>query len=130
MNKKIIKSICCAFLLSLGFVSCSQAQHRTSFSGTLIFRDFYGAPNYGENPETDNVETVPVLDLDLPLIFKDETGNETFVSQMQVLVSNSKTDLRNLENRKVKIKGTVSKAETGHHHTDMILAAEKIEARN
>ncbi len=101
--------------------------------GILITRLYYGRPNYGENPETDEKEYPFILQLDNPIkIFPQEgdTENTTIEDIKEVQIASMNDDTLNIlkksKNKRIKIQGTFFSSFTGHHHTDVLLAATKI----
>jgi hypothetical protein len=106
---------------SVLFVACSNNEIKeesvkeiqdsgvVTLTGTLTYQRFWGAPNYGEDTLTDAKEIVPVL--------------KTDTADIQ-LVTNK--NLRSLENKKVSARGKLFDAQTGHHHTNVLLDLKEI----
>jgi len=95
---------------------------RIDLSGTLTTEMFYGRPNYGENPETDEKEYPYLLKLDKPI-----KAADLEITKIQV-VPQSKPDIQavhNSLNKHVKIEGTLFFAQTGHHHTPILIEMDK-----
>jgi hypothetical protein len=51
----------------IGGMKCFHAGSTVRLTGTVTYRMFYGAPNYGEEPKTDRRVRVPILRLDEPV---------------------------------------------------------------
>lgn len=74
-----MKSILLAVIAATAIFPASAAQSRVAamecfhedatvrLTGTVEYRNFYGPPNYGENPKTDRLLHVPLLRLDKPI---------------------------------------------------------------
>jgi len=98
-------------------------------SGKLITEMYYGAPNYGESPATDDKEYVYVLVLDSTIDVinnvatnKEGEGHHTEIGVKKVqLIYGANIPLKQMENKKVKVKGMFINAHTGHHHTEVLL---------
>ncbi len=104
-------------------------------SGTIVIKQFYGAPNYGETPEKDEKEQVYILQTDYPVsVFdKDDSGDPemgnhttTNISEIQVYSVDKNIDLKNQLNKKTKLEGEFQTALSGHHHTKVLLEVKKI----
>ena len=98
--------------------------------GTLVVKTFFGPPNYGEDPETDEKQETRILSLDKPINMRSKDENdpvlgptESDVRELQLVFDGK---LRKRAGKKVVVKGTLFHAHTGHHHTDVLLAVESI----
>ena len=110
-----------------------QSGERVTLAGDLQTAFAYGAPNYGENPETDQKETYIVLTHFSPIDVRDTDGAVVpSVSRAQLIVPIEQDTLK----RKVKqlvgagaviITGKVFPATTGHHHEPIVLIVESVE---
>jgi hypothetical protein len=92
--------------------------------GTVTLRTFYGPPNYGENPSTDARETQAILLLDKPICVEanPSDSDDAETGQLQVtVVPLAGTDLRRFEGAKVEVSGVLFHANTGHHHTAVLI---------
>lgn len=95
---------------------------KIDLSGTLTTEMFYGPPNYGENPETDEKEYPYILKLDKPI-----KAADLKITKIQV-VPLSKPDIQavhNSLNKHVKVEGSLFSAVTGHHHTPILIRMDK-----
>ena len=95
----------------------------STLSGTVKESLFYGPPGYGEDTINDSKERVYVLVLDKPITMIAEDKNEfntakTNIKEIQ-LVTNE--DFKHHINKKITLSGTLFGAQTGHHHTDVLL---------
>jgi hypothetical protein len=91
---------------------------------------FFGPPNYGESPTTDSKEDQAILLLDTPIcVFTSKSGNEEGVmNQFAVtLVSVHGRDLRPFAGKRAIVEGVLFHANTGHHHTPVLIQLELIE---
>ena len=103
-------------------------------SGKVITAMYYGAPNYGETPATDKKEYVYVLVLDGTIDVinnvatnKDGEGHHTEIGIKKVqLIPGANIALKQMENKKVKLKGMFMNAHTGHHHTEVLLEVKEV----
>lgn len=98
--------------------------------GKLSIKTFFGPPNFGENPETDSKERSWILSLDKPINVqsKDETDpvlgpSVENVRELQLVLHEPR---RELIGKKVRVKGTLFHAHTGHHHTDVLMDVQSI----
>lgn len=114
MGPKGIKNI---FLVSVIFLaSCIGIEQKSepvpmprvpgevTLTGTLTYQRFWGPPNYGEDTLTDKKEIYPIL--------KTDTADIQLVTDK---------NLRSFENKKVSATGVLFEAQTGHHHTKILL---------
>lgn len=127
----------CIFLISFIFCVAVFFLAKSAFSqvvsngkaallqGKIKFCDFYGPPNYGENPETDKIERCPILILDKEI--KCSMNNEEFtIDEIQIIFSSKIKQNKIFDGARLKIKGEILPAQTGHHHTKFVLFASKI----
>jgi hypothetical protein len=105
-----------------------------TLQGKLSAHQFYGPPGYGEEPATDSRERGYVLDLVSPICVKGNPGSdlnaETVrkVRHVQVGPGRGKTwkDLESQVGKLVLMRGTLSSAITGHHHTPVLMDVTEI----
>lgn len=104
-------------------------------SGVLIIENYFGSPGYGDNPETDEREYSYILMLEKPIDVisnteKREEGDSdsttSNISEIQ-LASTKDIKLSNYKNKAIRLTGTFFGANTGHHHTKVLLDVQKIE---
>jgi S1-C subfamily serine protease len=108
-----------------------------------VYTDFFfGRPNYGESPETDDIEHAVVLALDSPISVEGNgpprEGNFDAISEMDVdrvqLVTSRRDALRRFRGHGLRVSGSLFHAHTGHHHTSVLFSCEEepvvIDSRN
>jgi hypothetical protein len=101
--------------------------------GTISLSDYYGPPNYGESPQTDQIERYYILSFDDDTELYDQTSLEKYkIKEIQIIYNKNteKTltqiiDFSQFIGKKISIKGYLYKAETGHHHTQLIFIVEQ-----
>ena len=94
--------------------------------GKIILKSNYGPPNYGENPESDTIETYYYILLQKPLKIKINDVNSD-ITEMQIIFNND--ILKQFSTEKTyTIHGNLFLATTGHHHTEVLISANKIES--
>jgi len=132
-----MKSLFCV-LAFLFLASCSvEAQRRqlhyepekVTLTGRLVYRTFYGPPNYGENPKTDSRETQPILILDAPVdvIASQYDSAERGVKRVTLVVMDFKANpVSPRLGMRVIVEGTLFHANTGHHHTKVLMTVSSI----
>ena len=135
--------LCGAVLLVLSFPSQSLAQRRraqaclsyepelVTVTGTIRTRTFAEPPNYESDAKGDAREDVWVVRLAKPLCVsaKGDAEAEKNVTDLQLVFPEGQKQYdqyRSLKGRRVSIKGTLFHAETGHHHTKVLLTVTSI----
>jgi hypothetical protein len=130
-------SVIATFLLSNvpAFAAClSYEPASVTLSGKVEIADAYGPPGFGDNPAHDTKKRYPVLLLDSPICVtgdpKDELNSESEddVKRVQLVFLDGKirTDLLHKE---ASITGTLFHAETGHHHTAVLIQVSSAQMR-
>ena len=100
--------------------------------GRLTVSEKYGPPNYGENPESDEKLLIPILHLDHPANVRGDPNSETNVAsvedvqEMQVVFLNGDLDYGPFVGKKVRVRGTLFAAQTGHHYTKVLIIARQL----
>jgi hypothetical protein len=100
-----------------------------TLNGKVKLQEFYGPPNYGENPETDSRETQAILILAEPICV---VGNEDNFGDMEqnqseiTLVPQNKENLGDYAGKQIMVEGTLFPAHTAHHHTKILMSIKKI----
>ena len=99
-------------------------------SGILVMDAYYGPPNYGEEPETDEIEQSWELKLDRPVdVIEDprsDINTEPVVDVWRVqLVNASKVKLGAHLGKRVMLEGTLFHAHTGRHYSMILLNVKK-----
>lgn len=102
---------------------CRDAGDQLHLSGMLIRMTYPGAPNYESIAEGDAPEMVFILKPDQPISCA--VGAPQFDSEklMQLLFTDTKNykKYQDLVGRQVTVNGTLTYAETGHHHTPLMI---------
>jgi hypothetical protein len=128
------------FIATGGFAETAQNTQKKWLSyqptvvklkGTLSVKTYYGPPNYGENPDTDAKEELPILILNKPVNVRGNPDPKAGFDKQSV------EDLREMQlvltmphkefiGKTVLVKGTLFHAFTGHHHTDVLMDVRSI----
>jgi hypothetical protein len=125
-------------IVTRGFAETAQVKDWVSyqpkvveFNGTLSVKTYYGPPNYGENPDTDAKEPLPILILSKPVNVRGNPNPKAGFDRRSV------EDLREIQlvltmphkdfiGKTVLVKGTLFHAFTAHHHTDVLMDVRSI----
>jgi hypothetical protein len=120
-------------IVTRGFAETAQVKDWVSYQpkvvelkGTLSVKTYYGPPNYGENPDTDAKEALPILILSEPISVRGNADPKAGFDRQSV------EDIREIQlvltmphkefiGKTVFVKGTLFHAFTGHHHTDVLM---------
>lgn len=99
--------------------------------GTIVLRTFFGPPNYGEDPEIDSRETQGLLELDRPIcVARDPTNDANSEDERDqriiTLVPAPGMNFGNYAKLHVTIRGTLFHAQTGHHHTRVLMTVNSV----
>jgi hypothetical protein len=87
--------------------------------GRFIIKDFFGPPNYGETPEIDKLEIYYIFSLCKP-IEVNINGYIKNILKLQVIFNNNGN--KNIDfNLIYEINGNLLKAQSGHHHTEVVV---------
>jgi hypothetical protein len=92
--------------------------------GKILLKEYFGPPNYGEDPFSDSIEKYFFIILDIPIIIN-LNGVEKSVTEIQLLYDINEHHIVNESS--YKIKGKLFKAYTGHHHSDILILVSEIE---
>jgi Domain of unknown function (DUF4431) len=101
-------------------------------SGHLAIDKEYGPPNYGETPAKDEKLHVAILHLTHPLDVcgdtRDATTSESFkgLQVVQLNFSNLHTDPRHYADQTIAVKGTLYRAISGYHYTDVLMTVDSV----
>lgn len=133
-----------ASLLSLSLGACCSVpvepgpSHWESYepeivelSGVLTLQERFGPPNYGETPEIDARLTIPVLELSTTLNVRGDPGSELNIESVEgvrevQLASLSASDLKRRLNTHVVCRGSLFRAVSGHHFTEVVLTVRRV----
>lgn len=99
---------------------------RVELRGHLVFQEEFGPPNFGETPEIDQKLLVPVLELAHPISIRgnenDELNSETLLDVRRVQLNFGESEIyRELVGVEVVVNGTISRAVSGHHFTEVVM---------
>lgn len=95
--------------------------------GTVYAEDFYGPPNYGEDPQHDARETAYILKLAKPLQSIRSDGKRIEAKEVQVIAP----DGRRIEiGKPVTFRGELDEAISGHHRRDVLLVCDDMRGNN
>lgn len=127
------------FVATGGFADIAQEKKEwlsyqptvVELKGTLSVKTYYGPPNYGENPDTDSKEELPILVLSKPVSVRGNPAPKAGFDRPTV------EDVREIQlvltvphkefiGKIVLVKGTLFHGFTGHHHTDVLMDARSI----
>lgn len=98
-----------------------------TLNGILTEKYFWGAAGYGEDTTVDARETACLLLLDFPVTVDVNNGDQHSMLQVKTIQIIFSRPLNQFLNKRVKVSGPLLLAETGHHHTDVIINASSIE---
>ena len=118
MRRWVIRSFFIGLLLLCvgGCHSIGHADEIVTLTGVVHAEKYFGPPNYGENVETDQVETAYVLQLNKPLTYHSSDGRSIVTSEVQMIGFT-----RAAEHDHVTLSGTLEEAVSGHHRRDVLL---------
>ena len=138
------RSACLIGLLLLA-PALGQAQRRefrygegVTLTGRLVYKTFHGPPNFGESPKSGSRETQPILILDSKVLVTARGNTEgdnrpdELVREITLVAETRgepEPEYTNAFNRLIKrfaykrvvIEGALFHAETGHHHTKVLV---------
>jgi hypothetical protein len=101
------------------------------FTGTLKVEMFYGAPNYGECPDTDKKMYYYILYPDSIINVINPNKEEGFditaygVKKIQ-LAPDYDLSIRKFKGKHIRVKGTFYGKKNGHHNTDVLLSVNEV----
>lgn len=112
--------------------SCLHYEPDTvAITGVLSRRTFFGPPNFGENPKTDEKEVGFYLDVAKGVCTVAGRDTESYaakhgVKRIQlVLDSAGYSQLRPSLGKSITVRGTMFASFTGHHHAPLLLIVNK-----
>ena len=103
----------------------------SALEGKLETKNFWGPPGYGEDTLNDSKELCTILVLKDPIdIVADSTNElEESISNVKKIQLASAIKLDSYIGKNVLISGKLFSAQTGHHHTDVLMDVKKVELR-
>jgi hypothetical protein len=117
--------------------SCLPFEPRVvTLSGTLIVRAFPGRPNYEDTLRGDEPEHVWILRLDRAVCVEPDSSSrplndpQDHVHEIQLAVVGDSLlpRVRSLVGHRITVRGQLFSAETGHHHTPVLLLLRDLRA--
>ena len=97
----------------------------TTVSGVISIKEYFGPPNYGENPDTDSKEKFYFIALDKPLCVNASSeydSAENNINSMEMVYAPSDYPFNNAWlGKRVSVSGTLFHAQTAHHHTPVLI---------
>ena len=106
------------------FAQCLGFEEPVTLEGTVVFETFHGPPNYGEDPQTDRLETQAILKLWKPVCSVAADSHPGVADQREVTLV-PRDGIRFVDRQRVR--GGLFVAHTGHHHTPLLLSVESVE---
>ncbi len=116
--------ICINNIYSLTLKSLERSD-KIVLTGNIVLKDIYGPPNYGDNPESDRIETYYFLILDTPITIKFENTDKSISGLQLVFPPDFKKPEYSPETTYL-VYGEPFIAHTGHHHSDVLISVEEI----
>ena len=101
-------------------------------TGTIRMERHFGPPNFGQTPQTDRVETVPILILDRPVTVQGSPGSPdgdsySHVTRVQLVVAiPGGNDLSGFAGKHVLATGRLFEKVSGENFTDVLLDTQQI----
>jgi len=126
----VLSALCLASSWSRAAPCLHYEGEPLTLTGKLTLQTFYGPPNYGENPETDSRETQAILLLAKPICVNDSPSTDDAAEKNQrkvTLVPPVGVDFGLYKGKKVTLRGTLFHANSGHHHTPVLMQVKTIE---
>lgn len=147
LNKYLIGLIYFLFLLVLDFPaladgavpqplqSLSYGPAKVELEGTLLVKDEYGPPNFGENPDSDQKLKIYVLHLSAPVDIKADAApdsddpdidNYFNVKDIQVDFDYKATGIKSLINKKIKVSGSLHEKIAPGDYMDVVMIVDTV----
>jgi hypothetical protein len=139
--RNIVLSITIFFMLPLSALSFAQysswvpyGPKVVSLHGKMLRVVKYGPPNYGKNPESDAKYDIPIILLNAPIMVDEDPVDPRNkvalmnVSFVQLILHSMPSEYWRYANQDIVVTGTLFRAETGHHYTDVVMDVETIRA--
>ena len=130
--------IICLFAL-LFVTTASEAQRKqlryepenVTLTGRVVYRTFYGPPNYGETPKQDSRETQAILLLDSAVDVIGTPNDEINETErgVKAITLVSDRSLRSFVGKRVTVQGSLFHAHTGHHRTKVLMSVTSVKRR-
>lgn len=103
----------------------------STLTGKLEMQNCWGPPGYGEDTLTDAKEACVMLILETPIDVEADSTNDfnLAVDSLAIIQLASATKLDDYFGKRVTVKGKLFGAQTGHHHTAVLMDVQKVEGR-
>ena len=110
----------------------NYATQTVKLTGRLVYKTFYGPPNYGETPESDSRETQPILILDSTIYVTGKNNShddrpDEYVREITLVGQPENEDMVRLlaskpfSRKRVVVQGSLFHAHARHHHTKVLM---------
>jgi hypothetical protein len=107
---------------------CHSYDKPATITGKIVFKTFFGPPNFGENPETDARETQALLIPSKPFCVNADDEYDLEKNQIELtLVPPRGVKLKKFGARQVTVEGSLFHADNGHHNTTILMMVKRIE---
>ena len=133
------KSFILCFLALVFTTTATEAQRKqlryetenVTLTGRIVYRTFYGPPNYGETPKEDARESQPILMLDSAIDVIGKPNDEINETErgVKAITLVSEQMLRPFVGKRVSVQGSLFHAHTGHHHTKVLMSVSSVKRR-
>lgn len=137
MKRTLLAVAALTFASSAGASSNSVYYYEPASSeliGVVETEKHYGPPNYGENPETDRIETIYVLILASPISVVANDGDvfdaASFDNVSRIQLASHGVKLSPVVSKTVRLTGELFQGRTGHHYTDVLMMVESADVVN
>jgi hypothetical protein len=118
--------------------SYSYGPSKVQLFGTIIKKQFFGEPGFGENPSADKKEKIYLLKLDKKIDIlaspSDDLNSESFkdvaLVQLEFSGESHRDELIKLVGKHASVSGSLGMAMTGHEHTDVVLMVDAVHRSN
>lgn len=140
--KHTLKTLIPTLLVAFACAGSTHAQRFLSYEpdvveldGRLVIQSKYGPPNFGQKPKTDQKVQVPILLLSQHVVVQGDVGDDKQpqtahnVRQIQLAFAGNETSHKELIGKPVVVTGTLFRAHTGHHYTEVVLNVQSIESK-
>ena len=98
--------------------------------GQISLRTFFGPPNYGEYPMTDSQEIQAIVHLQEAICVSADPADDARAEANQsdvTLVPLRGENLNVFDGQTIAVRGKLFHANTGHHHTPVLIQVERIQ---
>src|SRR5205823_2835730 len=102
--------------------------------GRLERENVFGPPNFGEDPSTDQIVSIFILELDQGINVKGRVGSKIdeadfeCQTRLQLVPGENESVVATLVGSRVLVTGQLFEAESGGHYTNVLIAASSVHA--